>query len=201
MARTAKAIGLVLLGVTAGVAGDRLLGGPGAADGRGELLRDLSERQDEHLRELTDLMEERNRTEQEVALGQYFRLQEFRRFAEIGRDLSWIVPVESEDEDAWRSAAARTTGVRIPRVAADPSARADWAGLGDRLAGLQGSVDERAYAAFAELRAFAAENPWPAGESLAALAASAWSRPATLDRWLTLNRNLVSTVEGLLATY
>ncbi len=72
--KVVPALGLVALGAIAAIVGERLVG-RGPADPRTQLLAQLAERQGEHLQQLDSLMAERTRTNQDLILGQYFRLQ------------------------------------------------------------------------------------------------------------------------------
>lgn len=187
------ALGLMVLGGVIALVGQRLIGG-----GEGErtrLLRELSERQDTHLQRLSSMLEERYRTDQQMAISQFVRLERFRDFAERGSDLSLVVAAGGGD--ALRAAASGSNRVRIPRVVVDTAFRREWSALRDELVAFEEGVDPRVYGAFQEIVAFAEQHPWPGASSLSGLAGSDWARTAFVEEWVSLNRSLVSRVDGV----
>ncbi|MDX1578957.1 MAG: hypothetical protein R3266_10745 [Gemmatimonadota bacterium] len=195
-----RSIALVLLGAIGAIAGQRLLEGrsSGTAD---PLLDELSARQDARIAELSAIAERRARTAQEVALSQFYRLQEFRRLGTEGQGLVYLVPLREGEGDDPLAAAASGGAVRLPRLAVDEGARALWRETAARLDDLEGSVDPRIFDTYAAIRAFVDEHPWPDGSGLAEARRAGWTDPATVEAWLTLNRALVSRVDGLLAGF
>ncbi len=142
-------------------------------------------------------IEARSRAAQDVAISQFFRLQEFRRFGEEGSAVAWVVPVpEGAVDDPIRIGAAGAP-VRVPRLAIDPGARDTWTREGERLASFRDTVDPRVIEAFDAVRSFAAGHPWPAAGGLRSLAASEWASPDVIETWLSLNRALVARVDAL----
>ncbi len=192
----ARGIGLVLLGVVLGFLGHRFLW-PGAG-GFGGVADGASDRRPIPMEQLV-VAEERFKEEMRLAQAGFFRLVDFRRFAELGADLS-LVLVASPNATREEVLASATGGeIRLPRIVLDPQVRQQWAELGQRLAGLQGGVDPRVFEAFQSIREFATANPLPNAENLGAVARSAWGRSAEVDRWVALNRNLASRVVAVLA--
>lgn len=184
------AAGLLVLGGALALVGERVLpargGEPAGAPRDDARLRELYQQQ-------LDLAEEQCRQEAEFAFLQSLRLVEFRRFAELGQDVSLVV-VASEGS-------AAGSGTRIPRVVIDPAARQEWMELAGQLSGLEEGVDPRVFETFREVREFAAGRPWPAGTDLASVGRSGWGRSDVVDRWLALNKNLSSRVTAALGRF
>ena len=188
-----RGFGLVLIGVALGFLGHRFIW-PGVGGGSTE----LSEGRPIPMQQMV-AAEERFKEEMRLAQAGFFRLVDFRRFAELGADVS-LVLVASPGATREEVLASATGGeVRLPRIVLDPEVRRQWAELGQRLAGLEGGVDPRVFEAFQSIREFAAANPLPIAENLGAVARSEWGRSVTLDRWVALNRNLASRVVAVLA--
>ncbi len=184
----------MLLGVALGVVGQRFIW-PGSADA---LSDGPSGGQPIPMQQMV-AAEERFKEELRLAQAGFFRLVDFRRFAELGADLS-LVLVASPGATREQVLASATGGeIRLPRIVLDPEIRRQWAELGQRLAGFEGGVDPRVFEAFQSIREFAAANPLPIAENLGAVARSEWGRSVTVDRWVTLNRNLASRVVAVLA--
>ena len=192
----APGLGLLLLGVVLGFLGHRFVWpGPGGAGGSSAGAR---EGQPIPMEQMV-AAEERFKEELRLAQAGFFRLVDFRRFAELGSDVS-LVLVASPGATREEVLSSATGGeVRLPRIVLDPEVRRQWAELGQRLAGLEGGVDPRVFEAFESIREFTAANPLPVAENLGAVARSEWGRSVTLDRWLALNRNLGSRVVAVLA--
>ena len=191
--KQARGLGLVLTGVALGFLGHRFIW-PGA----GGLSTETSGGQPIPIQQMV-AAEERFKEEIRLAQAGFLRLVDFRRFAELGADVS-LVLVASPGATREEVLASATGGeVRLPRIVLDPEARRRWAELGERLAGLEGGVDPRVFEAFQTIREFAAANPLPIAENLGAVARSEWGRSVTLDRWVALNRNLASRVVAILA--
>ncbi len=143
--------------------------------------------------------EERFKEEMRLAQAGFFRLVDYRRFAELGADVS-LVLVATPGATREQVLASATGGeIRLPRIVLDPEIRRQWAELGQRLAGFEGGVDPRVFEAFQSVREFTAANPLPIAENLGAVARSEWGRSVTVDRWQALNRNLASRVVAVLA--
>lgn len=194
-----RSVALLILGALAALGGQRLLGGP--ADGRAALLEELGSLQNEQMAELTAVADERAQTSQALALEQFFRLQEFRQFGSEGQALVWLIPTDLSRDSDPLAAAARGAAVRLPRLVVDGSARSTWLQAALRLTDMSGSVDARIFAAFRAVQGFALKHPWPPGEGLAAARQSDWTRPDVVEDWLSLNRALVSRVDGLLSGF
>lgn len=191
----ARFAGLVLIGLVLGFAGGRFVwwgtGRPGLSD-------EASGRQPIPMQQLV-AAEERFKEELRLAEAGFFRLVDFRRFAELGADLS-LVLVASPGATREEVLASATGGeIRLPRIVLDPEVRQSWAELGQRLAGFEEGVDPRVFDAFRSIREFVAANPLPVAENLGAVARSEWGRSVTVDRWVALNRNLASRVVAVLA--
>jgi hypothetical protein len=139
-----------------------------------------------------------NGTNQAVAISQFYRLQEFRRLGEEGQAVAWVVPVPQGAENDPISAGA-AGAMRLPRIAIDPASRDTWTAEVARISGYRGTIDDRIYAAFINVRDFISEHPWPSGDGLAAVRGSEWARPDITERWISLNRALVSRVDALIA--
>lgn len=194
--RGAREAGLVLIGLVLGVLGHRFVW-PGAG-GAGGLSDEASGREPIPMQQLV-AAEERFKEELRLAEAGFFRLVDFRRYAELGADLS-LVLVASPGATREQVLASATGGeIRLPRIVLDPEVRRQWAELGERLAGFEGGVDPRVFEAFRSIRQFAAGNPLPIAENLGAVARSEWGRSVTVDRWVALNRNLAARVVAVLA--
>jgi hypothetical protein len=188
---------LVALGVGSGVVASRVLADR-PSDDRAELLRELAGRQAAQFEERAAPTDGED-TGQAMAMAQFYRLQEFRRLGEEGQAVAWVVPVPAGRESDAIAAAAGGASVRIPRIALDPAARDTWVGESARLSGFDGTVDARIFDAFTEVRDFVSLHPWPTAPGLAGLRGSEWATADIIERWLSLNRALVSRVDALLA--
>lgn len=182
------AAGLFVLGGAVALLGQRVLfadpaGGGGTA---------LTASADDHYRRQLAAAEERCRTNLELALLQLVRLSEFRRFAQGGQDVS-VVVVSS-------GGAPVSGGLELPRVLVDGRAREEWSSLGEKLAGFEGGVDSRVFAAFQEVRDFVDEHPMPPPTgSLRAISGSDWARSDVVDRWLARNKALASRADAVIS--
>jgi hypothetical protein len=196
----ARSLGLVLLGVFATLLGQRLFLGESPAKERTALLQELATRQNEQMARLTSVAEERARMTQELTLHRFYRLQEFRQFGTEGLALAWLVPVETGSVvDPLEGAGG--SAVRIPRLAIDASARTTWTQAVQHLSALEDNVDVRIFAAFESVLEFTNIHPWPDGSGLEAGRRAGWTSPDVIEGWLSLNRALVSRVDGLLSGF
>ncbi|MGH7540773.1 MAG: hypothetical protein ACRELC_07230 [Gemmatimonadota bacterium] len=194
MRKALERIGLVMLGAALALAGTRLLSVGSGEGGGGE---GGAERDELRARRL-QLAEERVRTDMRLALVGFFRLADFREFAQRGLEMTVFVPV-SGSPDRGRVLSGASRGVQVPRVVIDPEARGEWAELGGRLDAMEEGVDPRVFEAFRDVRRFLAEHPLPGGADPAAAARSGWSGAAVVDRWVALNRTLASRVVAVLS--
>lgn len=199
MTRLLRPVGLVVLGAVAALGIQRLVAGPGVD--RSAVLERLAARQDERLSDVATRLREGAAAAREAEVSQLYRLNEFRLFANDGLALVWIVPADAEATGDPLERAAAGPATRLPRLAIDAAAREAWGRAAARLDGYASGVDERVFAAFEQVRAFAAEHPWPAGTGPAAVAASSWASPEVVEAWLSLNRALVTRVDGALAGF
>ena len=196
----ARSLGLLLLGVFATLIGQRLFLGESSDEERAALLQELAARQNEQMARLTLVAEEKARTTQELTLNRFYRLQEFRQFGTEGLALAWLVPVETGSSvDLLEGGGG--SAVRIPRLAIDASARTTWTQSVQRLAALEVNVDLRIFASFESVLEFANTHPWPDGSGLEAGRRAGWTRPDVIEGWLSLNRALVSRIDGLLSGF
>lgn len=196
------ATGALLLGLLAGALAGRALWPAAGSDAeRNALLRELAGREEEHMQEMSRVMREQMRAQQEAVLGQFFRLQAFRRFAQEGLETAWLVPVSGGEDDPWSAVASGRRGARVPQIAVDPASREGWRELSLRLEGLQGGVDERVHAAFRDVRAFIEGHPLPAGEGLGAARMAGWDDSEVVGRWRSLNRVLLDRATALLEEF
>lgn len=199
MTTALRSLALVLAGAAAALIGRSLLiSGP---ESRADLLDELSRLQGEQMAQISSFAEERAQTTRDLALAQFYRLQDFRQFGAEGQALVWLVPTEAGAEGDLLRAAAGGAAVRLPRLAVDASARSTWNQVADRLTSLEGTVDARIFDSFRAVQAFAVEHPWPPGTGLEAARRSDWVRPEVIEGWLSLNRALVSRVDGLLSGF
>jgi len=196
----ARSLVLVLLGAFATLVGQRLFLGESSDEERSAFLQELAARQNEQMARLTSVAEEQARTTQELTLNRFYRLQEFRQFGTEGLALAWLVPVE-RGSSVDLLGGAGGSAVRIPRLAIDASARTTWTQAAQRLAALEADVDLRIFAAFESVLEFANTHPWPDGSGLEAGRRAGWNRPDVIEGWLSLNRTLVSRVDGLLSGF
>lgn len=188
---------VLLVGVALGIAAGRALWPAGSEADREALLRELAEGERERFGEMTRVIREQLEAEKQVALSQFFRLQAFRRFAELGLETVWVVPVSGPDADPLStSSGGRET--RLPRLSLEPEARRAWRALAGRLEALEEGVDERVYEAFRSVRAFAEESPFPERGALEAARQAGWTEPEVVGRWTSLNRVLRDRATALL---
>ncbi len=111
MKKPLAALGLVLLGGVLALLGQHLLfSGSEREDER--LLAELERRQDLQVQQLRRA-EERFKADMQLALVGFLRLLEFRRFAELGQDLSLVVVASP-------GAAQQRAGRRVRRPAESP---------------------------------------------------------------------------------
>lgn len=194
---------LVLLGVAVGAvmawAGLRLLPAAESEPGPGAeaVITDPQARQDARERQLARA-EERFRADMNLAFIGLMRLLDFREFAEIGADVSLIVPVSAGADRVDVLEAGARRGVRVPRIVVDAEARRRWVELGRRLEQLEGAVDPDVRAAFDAVRSYLREHPVPSSTDLATISGSEWSRPSTVDRWVDLNDSLAAAVGAVM---
>jgi hypothetical protein len=128
-----RSLGLVALGAVVALVGERLVARD-PADPRTQLIAQLAE--GEPLQQLDSLMAERTRVKQDLILGQYFRLQRFRRFAQGGLDLSLIVLVpRGTSAEEVLAGIPIDRRIQVPRVALDSMARDEWKRAAEALAG------------------------------------------------------------------
>ncbi|MDE2943596.1 MAG: hypothetical protein OXT63_05240 [Gemmatimonadota bacterium] len=193
------------LGLVVGGFGGLALGGQfgAAAGGDGaaaDILAGMAERQDERLGRLTQEADESAQLQRELALALFYRLQEFRRFGLEGQIVTWIVPGASADSGD-PLGGSLSGAVRLPQLAADAAARAEWRTVSGRLASIGAEVDPTVFSAFEDLLEFVEGRPWPEGSGLAAAAASGWADPATVETWLSLNGALVGRADAILSGF
>lgn len=196
-------IGLPLAGAVVALAAERLLvPGLSPVDERTRQLRQEAQRELERLRRTNSGLEERFRiavsqlrARQEMEREQFFRLQRYRRFGELGAEIAHLILSPSADTP--EEALADGREVKVPRLALDPDRREEWRGLRSELSGMEEAVDPRVYEAFREVVRFVDAHPWPSGEAPAGLAGSGWTEPGVVERWLSLNRALVATTESV----
>jgi len=198
MSAPLRATALLAAGVVIGLVGRWLLVGAAPRDPRADLLRKLGERQAVGLETIAAEAGAGESTAQEVAMAQFYRLQEFRRLGTEAEVFTWLVPVP-EGHEGDPLAIARAGSVRIPRIAIDPRTRETWSREAARLGGYEDSVDARIFQAFADVRDFLRAHPWPEVSGLAGLRGSEWADPDVTERWVSLNRALVSRVDALLS--
>ena len=205
----AAAVGLAV-GLAAGGAAGIAWGGGGGGVGEegGEaatLLASMAERQEERLGRLAAAADESAQLQRELALALFYRLQEFRRFGLEGQIVTWVVPDAVGEvaggADAAPRAGALAGAVRLPQLAVDAAARAEWRAASERLAAAGTEVDPAVFSAFEAVTAFVRGRPWPVGSGLAAATASHWSDVATVEMWLSLNRALVGRADAILSGF
>lgn len=198
--RSALVLAGAVLGAAVAWAGPRHLWEPEPLPGEEAVITDAGAREDARERRMVRT-QERFRTEMNLALIGFMRLLDFRDFAEMGRDLSLIVPVSpgAGRTDVLRAGARR--GVRIPRVVVDTATRRRWTELGGRLERLGDAVDPDVRAAFQAIISFLQENPLPSSAELAAIRGSEWARPSVVDRWVDLNDSLSAAVAGVMSRF
>lgn len=187
----------VVVGVVLGAVVGRAAWPAGSGAGREASLQELAGRERERLEEATRLIREQVEAEKQVALSQFFRLQAFLRFADMGLETAWVVPVSATDPDPL-STSSGAANARLPRLALDPEARSAWRDLAGRLEALEGGVDERVYETFRSVRAFVEERPFPGEGGLAAARRAGWTEPDVVGRWMSLNRALRGRAAALL---
>ena len=189
----------LLAGVAVGVALGRSGGGGSGGEGAaGDFLAGMAARQDDELQRLSEVADQSAQLQRELALALFYRLQDFRRFGLEGQIVTWVVPgAAGGDESPLTGSLAGS--VRLPQLAVDATARAEWRAVSERLSSAGAEVDPTVFAAFEDVLAFVARHPWPSGSGLAAVAASGWSDPSTVEGWLSLNRALVGRTDAILA--
>ena len=204
----AAALGIaagIVVGGVAGVAWGGPRGGVGEDDGEAAvLLASMAERQEERLGRLADAADESAQLQRELALALFYRLQEFRRFGLEGQILTWVVPAAVGGSAA--AGAAPPPGswagaVRLPQLAVDATARAEWRAASERLAAAGTEVDPAVFSAFEAVIEFVEGRPWPEGSGLAVATASGWSDAAAVEMWLSLNRALVGRADAILSGF
>ncbi|MDH3733252.1 MAG: hypothetical protein OEU54_06940 [Gemmatimonadota bacterium] len=195
MSPAVRSVALVALGAGVALGASTLIRGQ-RPDERSEILQQLADRGAARIDEMGGAGGDE--TNDAMALSRFYRLNEFRRLGEEGQALVWVVPVPPGREDDPIEAASGGAVLRLPRVAVDPAARDTWSREAARLAGLEGNVDARVFAAFAAIRAYVSEHPWPTGVGLVAVRGSEWASADVTETWLSLNRALVSRVDALL---
>lgn len=199
MSAPIRSVALLLLGaaVALGVRGLAVGGSP--QDARGDLLRELADRQEAAFAAIAGAASAGERTVRDVQMSQFYRLQEFRRLGTEGQVFAWVVPVPEGREGDPVDVAMTGGSVRLPRIVLDPTARDIWSREVARLADHGGTIDARIFEAYVEVRAFVDEHPWPSATGLAGLRGSEWASPDVTERWLSLNRALVARVDALLS--
>jgi len=200
MSAALRSTALLLAGAAIALVGRWLLVGGSPPDMRDDLLRTLGDRQAVELETIAGAAEAGERTAREVALSQFYRLQEFRRLGTEAQVFTWLLPVP-EGREGDPLAAASGHAVRFPRIALDPTAREPWTREVEKLADYEGAVDARIFEAYLDVRAFADEHPWPEGTGLAGLRGSDWASPDVTERWISLNRALVARVDALISGF
>lgn len=199
MRRALSSLALMVVGAAAALAGRSLLS-PGP-ENQADVLDQLSRLQTEQMAQISSFAEERAQTTRDLGLARFYRLQEFRQFGSEGQALVWLVPTEAGSEGDPLRAAAGGAAVRLPRLAVDAAARSTWVQAAARLTSLETTVDPRIFATFRTVQAFVEEHPWPSTSGLGPARRSDWARSEVIEDWLSLNRALVSRVDGLLSGF